>query len=266
MPIAANRVDDLLNRGLTSQNLHFSLHTGAPPVRTNEVSGGGYARIIAGDGSRQFSPMIEGGEARLVFPAQDAAFPQATGAWSTVACIALSDGSVAGALSTYFAWSEISPAIEVRTGDTVRIRAGDAHISFSGQWTNASLVSAVGSTSLGGRSPNVLTYYVGLHTGTPATVANELTGRGYARVQVRFPAGFSQIDSDGRKSTPAAAIQFPSVTGGVAWTKPSHFGLWADLAGGAAPVAYGALTTPVPTPPSAGHYRIPPGGLRVQFS
>ena len=106
--------------------------------------------------------------------------------------------------------------------------------------------------------------YLSLHTGTPTTTGNELTGRGYARtLMTNRGFGFDfMLDAMLRNTPTYGGADFPDVT--AAWTTPTHFAVWSD-ARGSVLLASGAITPAAPASPSQGNYRVPANALTLTF-
>ena len=86
---------------------------------TGEVSGGSYARQLAG-----LSVSSDGVSAN----ASDITFPTATGAWGIVTYVALMDASSAGNVLMH---SALDAAKTVASGDTFKINAGDLDVTIA---------------------------------------------------------------------------------------------------------------------------------------
>lgn len=86
---------------------------------TNEVSGGSYARELAG---------LTAGSGGLSSNAADIIFTTATAAWGTVAFVALMDAVTAGNVLMY---SPLDVDKVVGDGDTFKISAGDLDITIT---------------------------------------------------------------------------------------------------------------------------------------
>ena len=90
------------------------------------------------------------------------------------------------------------------------------------------------------------TYYISLHTASPATTgANELPAtNAYIRAPYTNGAAALAVVTAGSTNN-ITAITFTAASGG-AWATATHFGLWNDAAGTASNFMFGgALTTPV---------------------
>jgi len=86
---------------------------------TNEVSGGAYARQLAG------LSVASGGASSN---AADITFPTATADWGTVHIVALMDAATAGNVYMY---SILDADKVVATGDTFKINAGDLDVTVT---------------------------------------------------------------------------------------------------------------------------------------
>ena len=86
---------------------------------TNEVSGGSYARQLAG-----LSAPSDGASSN----ASDIAFPQATADWGTVRYVALMDAVSAGNVLMY---SQLDADKVINNGDTFKINAGDLDVTVA---------------------------------------------------------------------------------------------------------------------------------------
>ena len=98
------------------------------------------------------------------------------------------------------------------------------------------------------------TYSLALCTGDPGeagSLANEVSGGGYARQAVSFGSASSGVISND------AGVSFPAATG--SWGTVSH---WALVDGGGSAFWYGAVT--VPKAVTTGDiYMVPAGGLTL---
>lgn len=96
--------------------------------------------------------------------------------------------------------------------------------------------------------------YLSWHSADPGdTGANELTGNGYARVDVTTSFGAASGGTVANNAT----ITGPTASGN--WTAATHFGIWSALSGGTW-IAGGTLTAPV-TITTGGYYSIGIGQL-----
>ena len=86
---------------------------------TNEVSGGAYARQLAG-----LSAPSDGVTAN----AADITFPTATANWGTVTHVALMDAAAAG---NVLMWSLLDVSKVVNSGDTFKINLGDLDVTVT---------------------------------------------------------------------------------------------------------------------------------------
>jgi len=86
---------------------------------TSEVSGGSYARQLAG-----LSASSDGTSSN----ASDITFPTATANWGTVTHIALIDAATAGNVIMY---SALDASKTVNDGDTFKINAGDLDVTIA---------------------------------------------------------------------------------------------------------------------------------------
>ena len=86
---------------------------------TNEVSGGSYARQLAG-----LSAPSDGASSN----ASDITFPQATADWGTVRYVALMDAVSAGNVLMY---SQLDADKVINNGDTFKINAGDLDVTVA---------------------------------------------------------------------------------------------------------------------------------------
>lgn len=86
---------------------------------TNEVSGGAYARQLAG-----LSAPSDGESSN----AADITFPQATANWGTIKYAALMDASSGGHV---FMWSQLDATKVVNDGDTFKINLGDLDVTVT---------------------------------------------------------------------------------------------------------------------------------------
>jgi hypothetical protein len=86
---------------------------------TSEVSGGSYARQLAG-----LSASSDGTSSN----ASDITFPTATGDWGTVTHLALIDASTAGNVIMH---SALDASKAVNSGDTFKINAGDLDVTVA---------------------------------------------------------------------------------------------------------------------------------------
>ena len=81
--------------------------------------------------------------------------------------------------------------------------------------------------------------YISLHTGAPATGANEVTGGGYARRQFVY----TKSGSEPTTASNTAITDFPVATAN--WGTITAFALW-DAATGGNLICYGTVTTSKP--------------------
>ena len=86
---------------------------------TGEVSGGSYARELAGLSASDNGTSSNAG---------DITFTTATGDWGTITYVALMDAATAGNVLMYSALDEAKP---VGTGDTFKINAGDLDVAIT---------------------------------------------------------------------------------------------------------------------------------------
>ena len=86
---------------------------------TNEVSGGAYARQLAGLGAPSDGASSNGA---------DVTFPTATANWGTVAFVALMDAATAGNVLMY---SALDANKVVNSGDTFKINLGDLDVTVT---------------------------------------------------------------------------------------------------------------------------------------
>ena len=86
---------------------------------TNEVSGGAYARQLAG-----LSAPSDG----VTSNAADITFPTATADWGTVTHVALMDAATTGNVLMY---SALDASKVVNSGDTFKINAGDLDVTVT---------------------------------------------------------------------------------------------------------------------------------------
>jgi len=120
-------VNFMRNVAITGQALAYvALFTDAASVAgleagtlTGEVSGGGYARELAG-----LSASADGVSAN----AADITFTTATAAWGTVTYVALMDAITAGNVLMH---SALDVAKVVGSGDTFKINAGDLDVTIA---------------------------------------------------------------------------------------------------------------------------------------
>ena len=110
----------------TEVNVYVALFTdSASPAEleagtlTNEVSGGSYARQLAG-----LSAPSDGASEN----ASDITFPQATADWGTVRYVALMDAVSAGNVLMY---SQLDADKVINNGDTFKINAGDLDVTVA---------------------------------------------------------------------------------------------------------------------------------------
>lgn len=80
------------------------------------------------------------------------------------------------------------------------------------------------------------TFYMSLHTGSPPTSSNEVSGNGYAREQVLA----SQMTTTDNSSALNASIQWNTPTGS-GWGTPTVLGIYDALTGGDL-LGYGTIT------------------------
>ena len=257
------QLDELLNLS-SGSTVYASLHTQRPPTGQNELlNAGSYARQPV----RGFEVAVVGGAVRTRFPTGGAVqFPTATANWLPARTVAFSASNVHGTDGPWYAWADALPGepVTLLSGDIVRIEEDAFWWSWMGaNWTRAGLEALARAVRVGGGSSSI-TWHVGLHTGTPVTTANELSGRGYARAPM--DVSFANVGQDGEVSGPTSDVAFPDVVGGVAWTAPTHFGLWSAAVGGGVLHGSGPLSPPIPTPPADGHFRIPRDNFTVDFT
>ena len=88
-------------------------------VITSEVSGGSYARVLAG-----LSASADGVSAN----AADITFPTATASWGTITHVALMDAITAGNVLMH---SILDASKTVGSGDTFKISAGDLDVTIA---------------------------------------------------------------------------------------------------------------------------------------
>lgn len=88
-------------------------------TQTSEVSGGSYARELAG-----LSASSDGTSSN----ASDITFTTATGSWGTITTVALLDASTAGNVLMY---SPLDASKAVASGDTFKINAGDLDVTIA---------------------------------------------------------------------------------------------------------------------------------------
>ena len=119
-------VNLMRNTAFTEVNVYVALFTdSASPAEleagtiTNEVSGGSYARQLAGLGA----PSDGASE-----NASDITFPQATADWGTVRYVALMDAVSAGNVLMY---SQLDADKVINNGDTFKINAGDLDVTVA---------------------------------------------------------------------------------------------------------------------------------------
>ena len=86
---------------------------------TNEISGGSYARELAG---------LTAGSGGLSSNAADITFPQATADWGIVTYVALMHAITAGNVLMH---SALDAAKTVNNGDTFKINAGDLDVAVT---------------------------------------------------------------------------------------------------------------------------------------
>jgi len=122
-----NAIMDLMrNSAFTEVAVYVALFTdSASPAEleagtlTNEVSGGSYARQLAG-----LSAPSDGASSN----ASDITFPQATADWGTVRYVALMDAVSAGNVLMY---SQLDADKVINNGDTFKINAGDLDVTVA---------------------------------------------------------------------------------------------------------------------------------------
>ena len=119
-------VNLMRNTGFTEVAVYVALFTdSASPAEleagtlTNEVSGGSYARQLAG-----LSAPSDGASSN----ASDITFPQATADWGTVRYVALMDAVSAGNVLMY---SQLDADKVINNGDTFKINAGDLDVTVA---------------------------------------------------------------------------------------------------------------------------------------
>ena len=119
-------VNLMRNSGFTEVAVYVALFTdSASPAEleagtlTNEVSGGSYARQLAG-----LSAPSDGASSN----ASDITFPQATADWGTVRYVALMDAVSAGNVLMY---SQLDADKVINNGDTFKINAGDLDVTVA---------------------------------------------------------------------------------------------------------------------------------------
>lgn len=86
---------------------------------TNEISGGGYARELAG---------LSAGSGGLSSNAADITFTTATAVWGLVSYVALMDAAAAGNVLMH---SALDVAKQVNNGDTFKILAGELDVTIT---------------------------------------------------------------------------------------------------------------------------------------
>ena len=107
----------------TPGTVYLALYTAAPSDTGGgtEVSGGSYARI-----SCAFS--VSGTDPTTATNSSAAEFATATGSWGSVGWVAVFDASTSGNM---LAWSALTTAKTVSSGDVFRFDAGDLDITLS---------------------------------------------------------------------------------------------------------------------------------------
>ena len=247
---------------------YFSLHTGLPATVANELpTAGGYARqrSTSGLSAGQWRQQPDGAR-RVFFPNQRVDFPRATARIAGIRCVGISYSGVRGDVTeTIFAWTPqlVGAPIALDVGDQFSIDPNSLYMETSddGNIGHEGVLSAFFSQGAWRG------YYMSLHTASPSTLANELTGRGYARVPLsnlnipRLP------DRDVESSTvsvtgPSVVITFPDVT--AAWETPTHYVIWSDQQGRRR-IAEGAFMPAAPASPENGRYVIPVNAMSFTF-
>lgn len=111
----------------TPVTIYVALFTAGTGLEANnptaEVSGGGYARQVAG-----LSPASGGASSN----AADIIFPTATADWGTITHVALVDHPTNtnwGTNVNVFMWSALDTAKTVNAGDTFKINAGNLNVT-----------------------------------------------------------------------------------------------------------------------------------------
>ena len=107
----------------TPGTVYLALYTAAPSDTGGgtEVSGGSYARI-----SCAFS--VSGTDPTTATNSSAAEFATATGSWGSIGWVGVFDASTSGNM---LAWSALTTAKTVSSGDVFRFDAGDLDITLS---------------------------------------------------------------------------------------------------------------------------------------
>ncbi len=160
-------------------SVYLALYTAAPSDAGGgtEVTGGSYARYqmtggfdTASAGHTQNTGLIS--------------FPTATGDWGTVTHIGIFDADVAGNL---LFWGQFSASMNILTGKTATIPAGNLDITLNGDWgqylANKILDHVLNAATFAKPS----TAWMALYTTTPTAADSggvEVSGGSYARKEV----------------------------------------------------------------------------------
>ena len=108
------------------------------------------------------------------------------------------------------------------------------------------------------------TLYWTLHSGTPPTAANRITGGGYQDVAITGPAGWElSSDEADRVIQPGAEANFGMATN--TWTRASHIALWTGAAATGTLRWYDSIRDGAFTPRVGARPRIPIRGLKIAF-
>ena len=100
------------------------------------------------------------------------------------------------------------------------------------------------------------TLYIGLHTGSPPTSVNELTGGSYARTSM-LPGAWHNVGAQ-RRNQNAVTLPTPTAT----WQDPTHYGLWTTPQGGVC-LMYAPISPDVAPPQVGSPVSFPAGMLKI---
>ena len=100
------------------------------------------------------------------------------------------------------------------------------------------------------------TLYIALHTGSPPTTTNELSGGSYSRTSM-LPAAWHNVGAQRRNQN---ALTLPTPT--AVWQDPTHYGLWTTPRGGVC-LMYAPISPDVAPPAQGSPVSFPAGMLKI---
>ena len=100
------------------------------------------------------------------------------------------------------------------------------------------------------------TLYIALHTGSPPTAANELSGGSYSRTSM-LPDAWHNVGAQRRNQN---ALTLPTPT--TNWQDPTHYGLWTAPQGGTC-LMYAPISPDVAPPAQGSPVSFPAGMLKI---